>query len=420
VTGNTFSSCLDVDTSDLDTAIQSSARTFKTYWKMTPRKRAEVLLSWYNLIQENRDDLAMLLTYENGKPLKDAYAEIDYSTGFVWWFASKAERIFGTINIPAEPNRRVFVHKQPIGVCMALVPWNLPIAMILPKAGAAFAASCTMVVKPSIETPLTCFTLAYLTTKAGLQVGIFNVLTTSHTNTASISEAMCRHPLVGKLTFTGSTKIGSLISKHCAEGVKRVTMELGENCPFIIFNDADLEHVVSELMTLKWRHVGQACITANRVYVQADVYDEFACLPRKQTETLVQGHSAAPGTTFSAMAVARGVEKAESLVKDAIDHGATLLCGSKGNTDHGFYFQPTILTGIKPIMWIADEEIFGPILGLFKFETEDEVVELANNTVMGLARYTFTNDVNLLWRMLENLEAGMIGMGSQRSPSRYL
>jgi succinate-semialdehyde dehydrogenase/glutarate-semialdehyde dehydrogenase len=260
-----------MDTSDLDTAIQSSARTFKTYRKMTPRKRAEVLLSWYNLIQENRDDLAMLLTYENGKPLKDAYAEIDYSTGFVWWFASKAERIFGTINIPAEPNRRVFVHKQPIGVCMALVPWNLPIAMILRKAGAAFAASCTMVVKPSTETPLTCFTLAYLTTKAGLQAEIFNVLTTSHTNTASISEAMCRHPLVGKVTFTGSTKIGSLISKHCAEGVKRVTMELGENCPFIIFNDADLEHVVSELMTLKWRHVGQACITANRVYVQAGV-----------------------------------------------------------------------------------------------------------------------------------------------------
>jgi succinate-semialdehyde dehydrogenase/glutarate-semialdehyde dehydrogenase len=419
-TGNTFASCPDMDISDVDTAIQSSARAFKTYRKMTPRKRAETLLSWYNLIKENRDDLAMLLTYENGKPLKDAYAEIDYSTGFVWWFAGEAERIFGTINIPAEPNRRVFAHKQPIGVCVALVPWNLPIAMILRKAGAAFAAGCTMVVKPSTETPLTCLTLAYLATKAGLPAGVFNVLTTSHTNTASISEAMCKHPLVRKVTFTGSTKIGSLISKHCAEGVKKVTMELGGNCPFIIFNDADLEHAVSELMTLKWRHVGQACITANRVYVQADAYDEVARLLRKQTETLVQGHGAAPGTTFGAMAVARGVEKAESLVKDAIDHGATLLCGGKGNTDHGFYFQPTILTGMKSNMRIADEEIFGPVLGLFKFETEDEVVERANNTSMGLASYAFTNDVNRLWRMLENLEAGMIGMVSQQSPNHYL
>ena len=228
-TGKVFASCSDMDTSDVDNAIQSSARAFSTYRKMTPRDRAKILLQWYNLIMENKDDLAMLLTYENGKPLRDSYAEIDYSSGFVWWFAGEAERIFGTINIPAEPNRRVFVHKQPIGVCVGLVPWNLPIAMILRKAGAAFAAGCTMVVKPSTETPLTCLTLAYLATKAGLPAGVFNVLTTSHINTASISEAMCKHPLVRKVTFTGSTRIGYLISKHCADGVKKVTMELGGN-----------------------------------------------------------------------------------------------------------------------------------------------------------------------------------------------
>jgi len=412
-TGDTFSSCPDMDVSDVDTAIQSSTRAFKSYRKMTPRKRAGILLQWYNLILENRDDLATLLTYENGKPLKDAYAEIDYAVGFVWWFAGEAERIFGTINTPAEPNRRVFVLKQPIGVCVALVPWNLPIAMILRKAGAAFAAGCTMVVKPSTETPLTCLTLAYLATKAGLPAGVFNVLPTSHINTAAITEAMCKHPLVRKVTFTGSTKIGSLISKHCAEGVKKVTMELGGNCPFIVFDDADLEHAVSELMTLKWRHVGQACITANRVYVQAGVYEKFAQLLKERTETLVQGHGAASGITFGAMTVARGVDKAGSLVKDAIEHGATLLLGGKGSTDHGYYFQPTILTGMTSSMRIADEEIFGPVLGLFKFETEDEVVERANDTSMGLASYAFTNDVNRLWRMLENLEAGMIGMVSQ-------
>jgi succinate-semialdehyde dehydrogenase/glutarate-semialdehyde dehydrogenase len=412
-TGNNFASCPDMDVSDVDAAIQSSARAFKTYRQMTPRQRAKILMQWYNLIMENKDDLAMLLTYENGKPLKDAHDEIDYASGFVWWFSGEAERIFGTINVPALPNRRVFVHKQPIGVCVALVPWNLPIAMILRKAGAAFAAGCTMVVKPSTETPLTCLTLAYLATKAGLPAGVFNVLTTSHSNTATISEAMCKHPLVRKVTFTGSTKIGAIISKHCAEGVKKVTMELGGNCPFIVFDDADLEHAVSELMVLKWRHVGQACITANRVYVQAGIYDEFARQLKKKTETLVQGHGAAPGTTFGAMAVARGVEKAESLVKDAIDHGATLISGGKGSTDHGFYFQPTILTGMKPNMRIADEEVFGPVLGIFKFETEAEVVERANDTSMGLASYAFTNDVNRLWRMLENLEAGMIGMVSQ-------
>ena len=411
-TGNTFASCPDMDTSDVDGAIQSSARAFKSYRKMTPRKRAGILLQWYNLILENKNDLAMLLTYENGKPLKDAYAEIDYSTGFVWWFAGEAERIFGTINIPAEPNRRVFVHKQPIGVCVALVPWNLPIAMILRKAGAAFAAGCTMVVKPSTETPLTCLALAYLATKAGLPAGVFNVLPTSHGNTASISETLCKHPLVRKVTFTGSTKIGSLISKHCAEGVKKVTMELGGNCPFIVFEDADLDHAVSELMTLKWRHVGQACITANRVYVQASIYDEFARLLKTQTETLVQGHGAAKGTTFGAMAVARGVDKAGDLVKDATEHGAAVITGGTGNKDHGFYFQPTILTGMKPNMRIAHEEIFGPIVALFKFETEEEVVERANDTSMGLASYAFTNDASRLWRMLENLEAGMIGMVS--------
>ena len=414
--GSTFASCPDMGASDVDAAIQSSARAFKSYRKITPRKRASILLQWYNLILENKDDLATLLTYENGKPLKDAYAEIDYSTGFVWWFAGEAERIFGTINIPAEPNRRVFVHKQPIGVCVALVPWNLPIAMILRKAGAAFAAGCTMVVKPSTETPLTCLTLAYLATKAGLPAGVFNVMPTSHANTASISEALCKHSLVRKVTFTGSTKIGSLISKHCAKGVKKVTMELGGNCPFIVFDDADLEHAVSELMTLKWRHVGQACITANRVYVQAGVYDEFAGLLKKQTQTLVQGHGAAQGTTFGAMAVARGVDKAHSLIKDATDHGATVIAGGKGSTNHGFYFEPTILSGMKPNMRIADEEIFGPVVALFKFETEDEVVERANDTSMGLASYAFTNDVNRLWRMLENLEAGMIGMVCQKIP----
>ncbi|KAF4469614.1 Succinate-semialdehyde dehydrogenase [Fusarium albosuccineum] len=326
--GDVWATCPGNGPEDVDAAILSSHQAFQGYITLTPRKRAQLLLAWHGLIDGVRHDLAKLLTYETGKPLSESYAEIDYSLGFTWWFAGEAERIQGTISTPATPGRRVLVIKQPVGVSVALVPWNFPIAMTLRKAGAALAAGCTMVVKPSPESPLTCLALADLATRAGFPAGVFNVLTTSLANTPSLSEAMCVHPLVKKVTFTGSTRVGKIVAGLCARNIKKCTLELGGNCPFIVFDDADLEQALGQLMGVKWRNAGQACISANRVYVQAGVYDRFAAMLVEKTSQLVVGHGAAPETTFGAITTPVGLEKAEAQVKDAVAHGAKLALGS--------------------------------------------------------------------------------------------
>ena len=411
-----FASCPDNTAEDVDAAITTSHKAWLEYGKLNPRKRAQLLLAWHNLITEAKDDLAKILTYETGKPLAESYGELDYSLGFTWWFAGEAERITGTISIPAAPNRRTFIIKQPIGVSVALVPWNFPIAMILRKAGAAFAAGCTMVVKPSPETPLTCLTLAYLATKAGFAPGVFNVLTTSLANTPALSEAMIKHPLTKKVTFTGSTRVGRLVARHCAEsGPKKVTMELGGNCPFVIFDDADLEAALAQLMALKWRHAGQACITANRIYVQAGVYDKFAEMLKEKTAALVVGHGGDKGTTMGPVTVPQGLEKAEAQAQDAVKHGAKMILGTGkrgGGKKGGYFMEPTILTGMTDQMLMAKEETFAPVAGLFKFDTEEQAITWANDTSMGLASYAFTKNVDRMWRLWENLEAGMIGLVS--------
>jgi succinate-semialdehyde dehydrogenase / glutarate-semialdehyde dehydrogenase len=359
-------------------------------------------MAWHNLILSHRDDIAQILTHETGKPLAEAQAEIDYATGFTWFFSGEADRIHGTVFTPAAPNRRTFVIKQPIGVAVALVPWNFPIAMVLRKAGAALATGCTMIVKPSPETPLTCLTLAHLATKAGFAPGVFNVLTTSLENTPPLSEALCKHPLVRKVTFTGSTRVGKIVASHCAEGLKKLTLELGGNCPFIVFDDADLEAALTQLMFLKWRHAGQACITANRIYVQAGVYDKFAEMLKAKTKELVVGHGAKEGTTMGPVTTDRGISKAENQVKDAVGLGAKVTLGSgkamegKGGKN-GYFFEPTILTGMKPEMLISREETFAPVAALYKFKTEEEAIQMANDTSMGLASYAFTKNVDRIW-----------------------
>ncbi|RSL90237.1 hypothetical protein CEP52_014658 [Fusarium oligoseptatum] len=374
-TGKVWATCPDNGPQDVDAAITSSHKAFQEYSVLNPRKRAQLLLTWHNLISKARDDLAKLLTYETGKPLSEANAEIEYSLGFTWWFAGEAERIQGSISIPSAPNRRVLVIKQPIGVSVALVPWNFPVAMILRKAGAALAAGCTMVVKPSPETPLTCLALADLATRAGFPDGVFNVLTTSLENTPSLSEAM-------------------------------------------FFDDADLEQALDQLMTLKWRNAGQACISANRVYVQAGVYDKFATMFVEKTSKLNIGHGAAPDTTFGAVTTPIGLEKAESQVQDAVSRGAKLALGSgkpftpAGQGSRGYFMKPVVLTNMNSSMKMSCEETFGPVCGLFRFDTEDEVIKLANDTSMGLASYAFTKNANRLWRMFEKLEAGMIGLNT--------
>ncbi|KAF1849953.1 aldehyde dehydrogenase [Cucurbitaria berberidis CBS 394.84] len=415
-TGKAWIECPINDASDVDEAVKSSYESFLEYKKTSPRQRAQMLYKWDSLIKENREDIATLLVYETGKPKSEAYGEIDYSTGFTWWFAGEAERIQGSVFTPALPNRRVFTIKQPLGVAVALVPWNFPIAMNLRKAGAALAAGCTMIIKPSPETPITILTLAYLAEKAGFPKGALTVLTTDLDKTPELSEALCRHPLVSKVTFTGSTRVGKLIARICADNLKKVTLELGGNCPVLIFDDANIEQALSQIFALKYRHAGQACITANRIYVQSGIFDKFLDRWNAETQKIVVGHGSDEETTMGPVTTPRSIQKALELVEDAKKKGAKIhIGGNKIEKNGGYFFEPTVITGVTQDMDIAREEIFSPISTFIKFETEDEAVKAANDTSMGLASYLFTKNVDRLWRLFESLEAGMIGLNTGNS-----
>ncbi|KAL1850314.1 hypothetical protein Plec18170_007009 [Paecilomyces lecythidis] len=394
---------------------------------MTPRKRAELLSKWHSLIVAARDDLAKILVYETGKPLAEAYGEIDYGTTFTWWFTGEADRIQGSTIVSAANNRRTVTIKQPIGVAVALVPWNFPVALVLRKVSAALAAGCTVVVKPSPETPITALCLTDLATRAGFPSGVFNVLTTSLENTPMVSESLCIHPLVKKVTFTGSTRVGRIVNGLCAEHLKKSTLELGGNCPFIVFEDGDLDFAINDLFALKWRHAGQACITANRVYVHRDIYQTFIARVVERTKALVIGHGTSPRTTIGPVTVSRTLDRLEALVADAVSKGAQMVLGSGlrlsekdvENSDssllNGYFMNPTILIDVTDEMAMSHEEIFGPVLGISPFSSEEDVTQLANNTPYGLAGYVFTENVHRSWRMMENLEAGMIALNAGNS-----
>lgn len=398
----------------MDAYVESSHEAFTKYRLVNPRDRAKILLRWHDLITEAHEDIANLVTHETGKPLTEARGEVTYAQGFAWWFAGEAERVRGTIGQPSISSRRTLTIKQPIGVSVALVPWNFPVAMIIRKAAAAIAAGCSMIIKPSPETPLSVMALADLLHRAGLPAGVVNVISTDNANTPAVSERLCKHPLVRKVTFTGSTAVGSLIARHCSEGLKKVTLELGGNCPFIVFDDGDLDQAVAALMILKWRTAGQACTHANRVYVQSGVYDKFSQMMVEATRALRVAHGAADGTTMGSLTTSRAVKRLEGVVADAVAKGGQVLCGGgkPAGLQGGYFFEPTIISNTSEDMLAAREEIFGPVLGLFKFESEAEVVKAANDTSMGLASYFFTRDLSRTWRLLESLEAGMIGMNT--------
>lgn len=353
-----------------------------------------------------------MLVYETGKPFAEACGEIDYATSFTHWFAGEAERVSGTVHVAAAPNRRVFTIKQPIGVVVGLAPWNFPIATALRKIAASMAAGCTIVLKPSPETPFTTLALAYLAQQAGFAPGVFNVLPTDLENTPSLCEALCKHPLVSKVSLTGSTRVGKIITKHCADGLKKVSLELGGNCPYIIFDDANLQQALTHLMALKFKHAGQVCVTANRVYVQAGVYNKFAEMVADATRKLKLGHGSKEDTTIGPLTTPQSMVKIEGQVKDAVALGGKVVIGGKRVDSVGYFFEPTLITDMNQNMLLTREETFGPVCGLYKFQTEDEVVGWANDTSLGLASYFFTNDTSRTWRLLENLEAGIIGMNT--------
>ncbi|GME48869.1 Succinate-semialdehyde dehydrogenase [Neofusicoccum parvum] len=373
---------------DVSAAVQAAQDAFLQYRTVSPRTRAQWLYRWDALIKEHKQDIATILVYETGKPFAEAIGELDYSLSFTWWFAGEAERIQGTVFTPALPGRRVLTIKQPLGVAAALVPWNFPIAMVLRK--------------------------------AGFPPGVLNILPTSLENTPALSEALCRHPLVKKISFTGSTRIGKLITSHCTSTLKKVTLELGGNCPALIFNDVNIDQAMAQLVGLKWRHAGQACVTVNRFIVQSGVYDAFLARFAAETAKLVVGHGAAPATTMGPVTTPRGVERAEKMVADAFAKGARLVCGGKravlpGDAAKGYFFEPTILADMSPDALVSCEEVFAPIAAFYRFETEEEGVRMANDTPMGLASYAFTKDLDRMWRLFENLEAGMIGLNTGNS-----
>ncbi|HJP04367.1 MAG: succinate-semialdehyde dehydrogenase (NADP(+)) [Chromatiales bacterium] len=375
---------------------------------LTAKERATILRRWHDLMLENKEDLARLMTAEQGKPLAESRGEVIYGASFVEWFAEEGKRIYGDVIPTHAAGKRILVVKQPIGVVAAITPWNFPIAMITRKAGPALAAGCTFIVKPAGETPLCALALAELATQAGIPAGVFNVLTTKDSRTMGVE--LTGNPLVRKFSFTGSTEVGKVLMRQCADTVTKTSMELGGNAPFIVFDDADLDEAVLGAMASKYRNAGQTCVCANRFLVQDSVYDAFAEKFTAAVATCKVGSGFEEGITIGPLINTAAVDKVEELVNDAVEHGARAIIGGERDTASENFYMPTVLVDVTRKMKIHDEEIFGPVATLFRFETEAEAVALANDTPYGLAAYFYARDIGRIWRVQEGLDYGIIGV----------
>lgn len=391
-------------------AAVSAARAALPAWRgLTARARAVILRRWHDLVMERKSDLARLLTAEQGKPLAEAEGEIAYAAAFIEWFAEEARRAYGDVIPGHQADRRILVLKQAVGVVAAVTPWNFPAAMVTRKVAPALAAGCTVVLKPSELTPFTALALAALASEAGVPAGVFNVVTGAP---APIGEVLTGSPDVAKFTFTGSTAVGKRLAADCMGTVKRVSLELGGNAPFIVFDDADLDAAVDGLMASKFRNTGQTCVCANRVYVQAGVHDRFAAALALRADALRVGDGLAGPTDQGPLINAAALEKVERHVADALSGGAQVLAGARRLPGAGLFYAPTVLAGVVPGALLNQEETFGPVAGIVRFTTEDEVLALANATRAGLAAYVYTRDGARGWRMSEGLEAGMVGLNT--------
>jgi succinate-semialdehyde dehydrogenase/glutarate-semialdehyde dehydrogenase len=386
-------------------AIEGAEVAQKLWAKRTAKERGQILRKWFTLMMENQEDLAQILTAEQGKPLAESRGEVAYGASFIEWFAEEARRVYGeTVPVPF-PNGRAIIIKQPVGVVAAITPWNFPNAMITRKAGAALAVGCAMVCKPAADTPLSAFAMAELAHRAGIPAGVFSVITGS---AREIGAEMTSNPIVRGLTFTGSTEIGRLLMTQCAPTVKKMGLELGGNAPFIVFDDADLDSAVAGAMASKYRNNGQTCVCANRLLVQEGVYDAFAEKLAVAVGKLKVGNGVEDGITTGPLINAAAVNKVEEHIADAIKKGGKVTMGGKHIS--GNFFEPTIITGVTSEMAVAREETFGPVAPLFKFKTEEEAIAMANATEFGLACYFYTRDIGRVWRVGEALEYGMIGI----------
>jgi succinate-semialdehyde dehydrogenase / glutarate-semialdehyde dehydrogenase len=408
--GDVIARVPDLTRADAKRAIEAADKARRAWAARTGKDRAQVMRKWFDLCMAAQDDLAAILTAEMGKPLAEAKGEIAYGSSYIEWFAEEAKRTYGEIIPGHMPDKRISVIKQPIGVCASITPWNFPNAMIARKVAPALAAGCGMVARPAAETPLSCIALAVLAERAGIPAGVFSVITSSRSS--EIGKEFCENPAVRKLTFTGSTEVGRILLRQAADQVLKCSMELGGNAPFIVFDDADLDAAVEGAMVSKFRNNGQTCVCANRIYVQAGVYDAFAEKLAVAVKKLSIGDGLTAGVTTGPLINEDAVEKVEEHIADVLKGGGKIVTGGKRHDLGGTFFQPTVVTGVTPDMMVANEETFGPLAPLFKFDSEEEVIARANDTIFGLASYFYSRDIGRITRVQEQLEYGMVGVNT--------
>jgi len=387
-------------------AVEAAARAWPAWRAKTAKERAGILRKWFDLMMANQEDLAQIMTAEQGKPLSEARGEIAYGASFIEWFAEEGKRAYGDTIPSPWADKRVVVMKQPVGVCALITPWNFPNAMITRKAGPALAAGCTVVIKPAGQTPYSALALAELAERAGIPKGVLNIITG---DSKAIGAELCANPIVRKLSFTGSTETGRVLMRQCADTIKKLSLELGGNAPFIVFDDADLDAAVEGAVASKYRNAGQTCVCANRIYVQDSVYDAFAGKLTEKVRGFKVGAGTEPGVVIGPLIDEQGVRKVEAHVADAVGKGAKVILGGKRHARGGLFFEPTVIANVTPEMAVSHEETFGPVAPLIRFKTEDEVVRLANDTEFGLAGYFYSRDVGRIFRVAERMETGIVG-----------
>ncbi|HVP84779.1 MAG TPA: NAD-dependent succinate-semialdehyde dehydrogenase [Rhizomicrobium sp.] len=407
-TGETLAEVADLNAADTRAAIEAAYAALPAWRAKTAKERSVLMRKWFELIMAAQEDLALIMTAEQGKPLAETRGEVAYGASFIEWFAEEGKRVYGDVIPTNAPNRRIIVTKEPIGVVAAITPWNFPNAMITRKCAPALAAGCTFLIKPAAETPLSATALAELAHRAGIPKGVFNVVTSE--KAAEVGLELTQHPLIRKFSFTGSTPIGKKLMAQCASTVKKVSLELGGNAPFIVFDDADLDAAVEGAMASKYRNMGQTCVCANRLLVQDKVYDAFAKKLEERVRAMKVGNGIEDGVVQGPLITMKAVEKVEKLIADGVAKGAKIAVGGKRHALGGTFFEPTVIENATPQMEFAREEIFGPVATLFRFKDEAEAIRLANDTEYGLAAYFYARDIGRIWRVAEALEYGIVGI----------
>ncbi|TBL62395.1 NAD-dependent succinate-semialdehyde dehydrogenase [Hafnia paralvei] len=406
-TGEVVAKVANAGQKETQAAIRAASEALPAWRKTTAKQRSEILQNWYHLIVENKPFLAELMVAEQGKPLKEAMGEVDYAASFIQWFAEEAKRANGEIIPPVKPGSRIWATREPIGVVAAITPWNFPLAMLTRKLGPALAAGCTGLIKPANETPLCAFALLALAQKAGVPDGVLNAVSG---DTLAISDAIMASKDVRKISFTGSTGVGKTLVRNAAETMKKVSMELGGNAPFIVFEDADLEAAIKGIMANKFRNAGQVCVCINRIYLHDSIYDTFVSRLADEIRKLKVGNGMDEGVSVGPLVSEKGVDKVEQHVKDALENGGKVMVGGQRHTLGGNFFQPTLIADANEDMLMASEETFGPVAACYRFKTEEEVIKRANDTPFGLAAYFYTQNLSRVFRVSELLESGMIGI----------